>query len=288
MLPRPPRPPLATTASDPSPTRSASSPCSSKTTVPSGTVTTRSFPFAAVAAGAGAGLAGLGVEVRVIREPREVVQVAGRPEHDVAAPAAVAALRPSLRLVGLAPHRGGAVTAAAGAHLHVDLVHERHAEQPRWSIACGRLGERRREDWHVVEPVIVWMVHLGSGTGGSRSRCGAPSPSGTSGLEFVEKKTGADVRFDYASIRRAKRMRGSPVLMVDWRRTASLGRRPSTSPSHPPWSRCPGRRRSSRAGRSGPFTRATPSKRQVARMNLGYLRSTSAANKDVVKAWAER
>ena len=36
-LPRPPRPPRATTASEPSPTRSARRPCSSKTTVPSGT-----------------------------------------------------------------------------------------------------------------------------------------------------------------------------------------------------------------------------------------------------------
>ena len=63
---------------------------------------------------------------------------------------------PSLRLVGLASHRGGAIAAATGAHLHVDLVHERHAEQPRWSISVvdsagrakiGRWSNRRTSGW---------------------------------------------------------------------------------------------------------------------------------------------
>ena len=40
-------------------------------------------------------------------------------------------------------------------------------------------------------------------------------------------------------------------------------------------------------GPLGPFGRTTPSKRQVARMNLGYLRSTSASSKKTVQAWVD-
>ena len=76
----------------------------------------------------------------------------------------------------------------------------------------------RREDWHVVEPVIVWMVHLALGDGKKPAEVRGTLSLGDEGLEFVERKTGADVRFDYTSIRRAKRLRGSPVLLVDWRR----------------------------------------------------------------------
>jgi hypothetical protein len=135
----------------------------------------------------------------------------------------------------------------------------------------------------VVEPVTVWMVHLGVGVKAPEIR--GTLTLGATGLEFVETGTGADVRFDYGSIRRAKRVRGSPVLLVDWwkdgedRRTAFYFSQPpplegvQRSPALEP------------RGPLGPFTRATPSKRQVARMNLGYLRSTSAQNKEIVRAW---
>ena len=170
------------------------------------------LPVPAVATCAGAGLAGLRAEVWMIREPREVVQVACRPEHDVAAAAAVATLRPPLRLVGLAPHGRGAVTAAAGANLHVDLVHERHAEQPRWSTPVVDWAARR-EDWHVVEPVTVWMVHLGLGDGRKAAEVRGTLTLGDEGLEFVERKSGADVRFDYTSIQPREagpRLAGAP------------------------------------------------------------------------------
>ena len=145
----------------------------------------------------------------------------------------------------------------------------------------------RREDGFVVEPVIVWMVHLALRQGKAPAEVRGTLTLGEGGLEFVEKKTGADVRFDYASIRRAKRLRGSPVLMVDWRRDGEARKTAfyfSQPPPLEPVSRSvtiePG-------GPLGPFKRATPSKRQVTRMNLGYIRSTAVANKKVVKAWAE-
>jgi hypothetical protein len=142
------------------------------------------------------------------------------------------------------------------------------------------------EDWQVVEPTDVWMVHLGVHRKPLEVR--GTLTLGEQGLEFVERKTGADVRFEYRSIRRAKRIRGSPVLMIDWRKddedrkTAFYFSQP---PPLEPMPRSP--TLEPPRGPLGPFTRATPSKRQVARMNLGYLRSTSVANKGAVRAWAE-
>jgi hypothetical protein len=143
------------------------------------------------------------------------------------------------------------------------------------------------EDWRVVEPVIVWMVHLGLGDGRKPAEVRGTLSLGDEGLEFVERKSGADVRFDYASIRRAKRVRGSPVLLVDWRRGDEPRKTAFYFTQPPPLEPVTRSATIEPRGPLGPFTRATPSKRQVARMNLGYLRSTSVTTRGVVKAWAE-
>ena len=130
------------------------------------------------------------------------------------------------------------------------------------------------------------MVHLGVGRKPLEIR--GTLTLGESGLEFVEKKTGADIRFGYGSIRRAKRIRGSPVLIVDWQKDGEDRKTAFYFSQPPPLEPVP---RSPTIdpprGLLGPFTRATPSKRQVARMNLGYLRSTSVASKGLLRAWAD-
>jgi hypothetical protein len=141
------------------------------------------------------------------------------------------------------------------------------------------------EDWPVVEPVEVWMVHLGAGSKPPEVR--GTLTLGEEGLEFVERKTGADLMFDFGSIRRAKRIRGSPVLLVDWRKDGEDRKTAFYFSQPPPLDAVPRSPTIEPRGALGPFTRATPSKRQVARMNLGYLRSTSATNRKVVRAWAE-
>jgi hypothetical protein len=135
----------------------------------------------------------------------------------------------------------------------------------------------------VVEPVTVWMVHLGGGIKPAEVR--GTLSLGERGLEFAEHKSGQDVRFGYDSIRRAKRIRGSPVLLVDWRE-GDADRRTAFYFSQPPPLETPERSPSLvPRGPLGPFMRGTPSRRQVARLNLGYLRLTSVANRDVVRAW---
>jgi hypothetical protein len=137
----------------------------------------------------------------------------------------------------------------------------------------------------VPEPVTVWMVHLGGGTPPAEIK--GTLRLGERGLEFVEAKTGVDVLFAYPSIRKAKRIRGSPVLLMDWvkdgadRRTAFYFSQP---PPLKPGARSP---TIDPRGPLGPFTRPTPSKRQVARMNLGYLRSMSAKSREALQEWAK-
>ncbi|HWL90005.1 MAG TPA: hypothetical protein VNP90_01460 [Actinomycetota bacterium] len=137
----------------------------------------------------------------------------------------------------------------------------------------------------MVEPADVWMVHLGGRSKPLEVR--GTLTLGENGLEFVERKTGADVGFDYRSIRRAKRIKGSPVLLVDWRKDGEDRKTAFYFSQPPPLEGMPRSPTLDPRGPLGPFTRATPSKRQVARMNLGYLRSTSATNKRTLRAWAE-
>jgi hypothetical protein len=143
----------------------------------------------------------------------------------------------------------------------------------------------RRQDWLVVEPVIVWLVHLGLGPKPREVR--GTLTLGEVGLEFVEQRTGVDVRFDYASIRRVRRVRGSPVLLVDWRKDDEVRKTAFYFSQPPPLEPVTRSATIDPRGPLGHLTRPTPSKRQVARMNLGYLRSTAVANKKVVRAWAQ-
>jgi hypothetical protein len=130
------------------------------------------------------------------------------------------------------------------------------------------------------------MVHLGLGSGTKPPEVRGTLTLGDDGLEFVERKTGADVRFDYTSIRRVKRVKGSPVLLMDWRKDGEERKTAFYFSQPPPLEPVTRSATVDPRGPLGPFTRATPSKRQVTRMNLGYLRSTSVANKKTVQAWA--
>ncbi len=71
--------------------------------------------------------------MRVVAEGEQRRDVAVGDEHDVAAPAAVAAVGPALGDVRLAPERHRAGAAVAAADVHLDLVDEvaRHRRRIR-------------------------------------------------------------------------------------------------------------------------------------------------------------
>ena len=134
-------------------------------------------------------------------------------------------------------------------------------------------------------PTIVWMVRLGRGMPPTEVR--GTLRLGETSLEFTAVDGGADAAIDYPSIRKAKRIRGSPVLLVDWVDEGTRHRTAFYFSQPPPLAPEPRSPSVVTPGPLGPFTRATPTKRQLARMNLGYLRSTSIENRAALREWAE-
>ena len=136
----------------------------------------------------------------------------------------------------------------------------------------------------VPKSSIVWMVHLGAGLPPVEVR--GRLSLGETALEFTPVRPGTETAIGFADIRKAKRIRGSPVLMVEWRQSDGTRRRTAFYFAQPPpLQPVPRSPTIDPPGPLGHLVRATPSKRQVARMNLGYLRSTSATNRAVVREW---
>ena len=112
LLPRPPVPPFATTTRAPARARSETSSSPSKTCVPTGTREHRVVAARAVRELSAATAAATGAQLLVRPEAGEVAPPQIGHEHDVAAVAAVAAVRPAARYVLLPPEVDRAVTAA--------------------------------------------------------------------------------------------------------------------------------------------------------------------------------
>ena len=103
----------------------------------------------------------LGPAVRVVAEREQRRDVAVGLQPDVAARAAVAAVGPALRDVGLAPERHAARAAVAAAEVDLDLVDERRTRRS----AYGRRRAARRSSSAAVVPTRVR-------TGRCRRACG--------------------------------------------------------------------------------------------------------------------
>ena len=139
----------------------------------------------------------------------------------------------------------------------------------------------------MIEPVTVWRVQLRRGDVSDRE--------GTLSLEadalvFEDRMTGGKTRLTFVEIRSAKRVRGSPILLVghadgaESATTAFYFTRPPplTTPE-------PGSGGTTQAGRPlGPFAamRRT-SRRRHQRENVKYLTTKSSGAKIVIQAWAD-
>lgn len=136
------------------------------------------------------------------------------------------------------------------------------------------------------EPVTVWMVHLRRGV--------APvEVEGTLSLEsdalVFAHRTGEVTRIPLAEADKAARLRGSPVLMLRWRRegerreTAFYFRKPP--PLEPPDPTTTSVR--SAGAVSSPMAgMRRPSKRRQKRSNAQYLAMSGGMLKPTLKAWA--
>ena len=153
------------------------------------------------------------------------------------------------------------------------------------SLAAVVAGTTASEDGFMLDRTTVWMVHLGDG-----------DPSDVEGaisleddaLVFEPRDKPVELRFPYARIVRVRRLRGSPVLLLEWtedrvrRRTAFYFIQPP--PLEPP---DPSTLPASRSGRPlGPIgERRAASKRHHRRANASYLTVSASRMKPEVKAW---
>jgi hypothetical protein len=119
----------------------------------------------------------------------------------------------------------------------------------------------------VVEPITVWAVRLGEYTDEVRGRLVLDEEE--SRLSFVHDKETKTMHISLASIRRVKRIFGSPVLVVDFAADTSVGRVAFFFAQPPPM------QEPTLVGRG----------RRRKRENIQFLMGENAARSADVKAW---
>jgi hypothetical protein len=141
------------------------------------------------------------------------------------------------------------------------------------------------------EPTTVWMVHLRRGEAVTEVKgridltADAVVFTGTEGDEGVS--------FRLVDVRRAKRLRGSPVLLLEWqsddepRKTAFyFSQPPPLAPPEPGQTALPGDPFTTRpTGAFGAIRRS--SKRRHQKTNIQYLQTVGIKQKDEIKAWVD-
>ena len=144
------------------------------------------------------------------------------------------------------------------------------------------------EDTGMPEPTTVWMVRLDRGS--------VDDVRGELNLEedavvFVEAKTGGEHRFPFAEVGKARRVRGSPILMLTQRREGKpqriafyFSQPPPLRPPEPGSLPAGGLDRRPLGGLGG--LRRT-SKRRHMKTNIGYLTTASTGKREEIQEWAE-
>jgi hypothetical protein len=134
-----------------------------------------------------------------------------------------------------------------------------------------------------LETIVAWMVHL---------RRGEPveEVKGLLALDpdalAFEAAVPADVfRLAYADMRSAKRLHGSPVLMVEWNEGRQLRRTAFYFVEPPPMAT--GERSVAASGTlQSPFGSVRSAKRKRQRQNVNYFAARGGALRPTLKAWA--
>jgi hypothetical protein len=137
-----------------------------------------------------------------------------------------------------------------------------------------------------LDTIVVWMVHLIRGEPMEEVKgLLALDPDA---LAFESSAPGDVVRLPYADMRAAKRLRGSPVLMVEWtegrqlRRTAFYFVEPPPMATRDPTAPAPGEP----PRVASPFRSVRSAKRKQQRQNVSYFAARGGALKPALKAWA--
>jgi hypothetical protein len=131
------------------------------------------------------------------------------------------------------------------------------------------------------EAVTVWMVELSPGLAGQERR-------GTLSLQpdviaFVPSDGSEDVRIPLAQVRKARRLRGSPVLVVTHDAGGRAVRTAFYFAQPPPLEEL----RGEVAERPAPLGFRKSSKRRARRQNIGYLGTWNRQLKADIQEWEQ-
>jgi hypothetical protein len=137
-----------------------------------------------------------------------------------------------------------------------------------------------------LETIVAWMVHLRRGEPVEEVKgLLALDPDA---LAFETQTPGEVLRLMYSDMRSAKRLRGSPVLMVEWTEGRQLRRTAFYFTEPPPMATrdatMPGPAQPTRL--ASPFRSMRSAKRKQQRQNVGYFAVRGGALKPALKAWA--
>jgi hypothetical protein len=137
----------------------------------------------------------------------------------------------------------------------------------------------------MMEPTTVWMVHLARGapTDGVRGTLTMDEAA------LVFSTSNQDFRFELASVKKAKRRKGTPVLQLEWRDQDSMRFTAfffvQPPPLHPLETGSDGTDPVTRpAGLLG-GSRMTKSRHR--KTNIRYLQSKGLNTKEQIQAWAD-
>jgi len=136
---------------------------------------------------------------------------------------------------------------------------------------------------------MVWMVRLDRGR--AEDDVQGTLAMADDAVVFTHSRSSAQTRFPLAGMRKPKRVRGSPVLILVDQTGAQIRRAafyfsqpPPLRPPEPGTTSLPGAGLNARPmGPLGAFRRT--SKRRHMRTNIGYLTTMNANHKTVIDAW---
>jgi hypothetical protein len=129
----------------------------------------------------------------------------------------------------------------------------------------------------VPAAITVWMVDLGPASGLEEVQGSLALASDA--LVFTPRSEGPERRFTLREVVQARRLRGSPILMIATGSAAGSTRTAFYFVQPPPLER------SEDPGRLGPFGAVRSSRRRVRRQNATYLGSWNREKKGLVREW---
>jgi hypothetical protein len=134
----------------------------------------------------------------------------------------------------------------------------------------------------VIAPTTVWMVHL---DGREHAEVEGTLAEDDGGFVFSDPSSGSETRFAFDDLVKVKRVMGSPVFILRWRRGAERRETAFYLTRPPPLGTLSG---PDRPGATLQTAALRGGKWRQRRTNTRYLAATSTSVRDSRDAWVDR